>query len=495
MKCLLIFPSWVVTDGFVSSYAEFQAHYWQPTGIMYVAAAARKAGHEVKLLDGAFITHADILKEVKNFNPGFVGIYGNTPLWHNTVKTINDIKKINKDIFVSVGGPYPIGSKKRVFENLDNLDGSFTGEGDIAVPNALDKLQKGESLKGVAGLIYKHRNKDGSFKLIDNGPAPLIEDLDSLPFPARDLVFPLKKYMPAVGTYRRSPVGSIISSRGCNNRCLYCFQVSGQQKIRYRSPANVMKEAEDLVINHGAKEIRFLDDNFAGDYKWVEEMCKLIKESKLGFSWYVSARADGIDYPLAKKMKAAGCWGMLIGVESGVQKNLDTLNKNETLDQIRIGVKGAKKAGIKVYTPYIFGIPGETYEEGLQTVDFAIELDPHYVNFHTLAPFPGSDLFENIEKYGKIIGDQSECNFEMAGFIPYTMSREEIFKLREVAFRRFYKRPKFILRRILTARTKNDFKTLYVGGKSFLNLLFKKESFVHKGTHGYHMETKEIPFT
>ena len=314
MRCMIIFPSWVCADGFLSGFAEFQAHYWQPTGLMYVAAAIREAGHDIKLLDGAFITHEDILKQVREFDPHFVGVYGNTPLWFNTIKTVKDIKKQNKDAFMVVGGPYPIGAREKVWEGLDELDACFTGEGEIAVPNALERLEKGESLKGVKGLIYREKKDDGTYDLVDNGPAPMIKDLDSLPFPARDLVFPLNKYMPAVGTYKKSPVGSIISSRGCNNRCLYCFQINQLPEMRYRSPGNVMKEAEELVLKYGAKEIRFLDDNFVGEYKWVEEMCKLIKESNLEFVWYVSARADGIDYPLAKKMHDAGCWGTLVGV-------------------------------------------------------------------------------------------------------------------------------------------------------------------------------------
>ncbi len=493
MKCMILFPSWVAEQGFLGKFAEFQAHRWQPTGLMYVAAAVREAGHDVRLLDGAFISHQDLMKEVREFQPKFVGVYGNTPLWNNTVKTVNDIKKIDKDIFVMAGGPYPIGAGMQVFEGCDNLDASCTGEGEIAINDTIARLEKGESLKGVKGIIYRDRT-NGKNELVDNGPPDLIEDLDSLPFPARDLVFPLELYTPAMGTYRNHPVGTIISSRGCTNRCIYCFQVGKYKKIRYRSPANVMKEAEELVTKWGAREIRFLDDNFAGDYAWAEEMTRVIKESKLKFSWYISARADCVDYPLLRKMKKAGMWAILIGVESGVQKNLDTLQKNETLDQIRTAVKAAKKAGLKVCTPFIFGIPGETFEDGLQSIKFAIELDAHYVNFHTLAPYPGSILYRNLDKYGRVVGDLSECNFEMAGFVPYSMSRQEIYKLREIAFRSFYKRPKFIIRRILGTRTKHDLKTLYVGAKSFFRLFSRKGMLTHEGGGGYHPETTETPF-
>jgi anaerobic magnesium-protoporphyrin IX monomethyl ester cyclase len=490
MKCIIIFPAWEAADVYITGFAGSQIHYQQPTGVLYVAAAIRKAGHEVKLLDGAFLTNEEIMNEVREFKPRFVGVYGNTPLWYKTINTVNDVKKIDKDIFVVVGGPYPIGAKLKAFEGFDNLDASFTGEGDIAVVEVISCLEKGESLKGVQGIIYKERKSDGTYELIDNGPAPLIEDLDSLAFPARDLIFPLNWYRPTAGSYKRYPVGTVLCSRGCNNRCIYCFQFNKLPGIRYRSPQNVMKEINLLVKDYGAREIRFIDDNFAGDYKWTEEMCKLIKESKLKFTWHASVRADAVDYPLLKKMRNAGCWELLIGIESGVQKNLDMMAKNVTVEQNRKTVLAAKKAGIKVYTPFIFGIPGETFEDGLKTIEFAVEIDPHYVNFHTIAPYPGAELYDNVEKYGTIVGDKSEFNFEMAAFVPYSMTREEIYKLREISFRRFYNRPKYILRRILGVRSRHDLRTLYTGAMSFLYLIFKKNAFIHnKNTQSKTLET------
>lgn len=489
MKCAIIFPAWEASDVYISGFAGSQIHYQQPTGILYVAAALREAGHDVLLLDGAFIKHDDILKRIKEFEPKFAGVYGNAPLWYKTVNTINDIKKIDKNIFLAVGGPYPIGAREKVFEDFDNLDVSFTGEGDIAAPEAIERLEKNESLKGVAGVIYKERKDDGSYELIDNGPPSLIEDLDSLPFPARDLAHPLKWYRPTAGSYKKYPVGTVLSSRGCNNRCIYCFQVGKQPGIRYRSPENVMLEIEELITKYGAREIRFIDDNFAGDYKWTEELCKLIEESRFKFPWHASVRADAVDLPLLKKMRHAGCWELLIGIESGVQKNLDAMAKNVTVEQNRNAVLWSKKAGIKVYTPYIFGVPGETFEEGLKTIEFAIEVDPHYVNFHTLAPYPGAPIHDNVKEYGTIVGDKSEFNFEMAAFIPYSMTRDEIFKLRELAFRRFYRRPKYILRRIFGVRTRHDFRTLYTGAISFLYLMLKKNAFIHhKGKENLQIE-------
>ena len=191
-----------------------------------------------------------------------------------------------------------------------------------------------------------------------------------------------------------------MTSRGCKARCIYCFQMKGERRVRFRGVENVMQEIEELVNVHGFREIRFLDETFTADRERAMEICRQIKERKLKFSFYVSSRVNTVDLELLREMKKAGCWAILYGAESGVQKNLNTMKKGIKLDQTRAAVKAAKKAGLKVYTPFIIGIPGETYEEALQTIDFAIELDPHYANFHSMTPFPGTELYENIDEYG-----------------------------------------------------------------------------------------------
>ena len=185
-----------------------------------------------------------------------------------------------------------------------------------------------------------------------------------------------------------------------------------------------------------------------------------------------------MDYELLREMKKAGCWAVLFGAESGVQKNLNTMKKGINLDQTRAAVKAAKKAGLKVYTPFIIGIPGETYEEALETIDFAIELDPHYTNFHSMTPFPGTELYENIEKYGTMSADTDDYTFEGGAFVPYTMTREQIDELRTLAFRKFYSRPRFIVRRLFEVRSWYDFRTVMKGASSFFWLWAKRDSLV-----------------
>jgi anaerobic magnesium-protoporphyrin IX monomethyl ester cyclase len=205
-----------------------------------------------------------------------------------------------------------------------------------------------------------------------------------------------------------------------------------------------------------------------------------IKARRLDFTWFASACVNQVDRPLLKAFKEAGCWAILFGAESGVQKNLNTIKKGTTLEQIREAVKAAKDVGLRVSTPFIFGIPGETFEEGLQTIDFAISLNPDIANFHAITPFPGTYLYDNLEKYGTISDELTDFTYQGAAFIPHTMTREEILRLRRTAFKRFYSRPSFILKRLLDLRNLNDLKVAVRSARSMFWLWTKNDLLTKK---------------
>jgi radical SAM superfamily enzyme YgiQ (UPF0313 family) len=180
-------------------------------------------------------------------------------------------------------------------------------------------------------------------------------------------------------------------------------------------------------------------------------------------------------------MKKAKFWGILLGIESGVQSSLDAMGKGVTVEQNRLAVEWAHKAGLKTVTPFIFGNPGETFEDGLKSIQFAIDIDSDVVNFHALTPFPGAELYENVEKYGRVATDNVlDYTFEGCAFVPYTMEREQIQELRALAFRKFYRRPRYMWKRLMAIRTWTDIKVLLAGGFAFLlTMLFKKEFTPH----------------
>lgn len=478
MKCALVIPSWVPEDIFSSKTASSQINYWQPLGTLYVAAVLKRAGHEVKFLNGAFMAHDELMRQTRVFGPSFIGIYSTTFGWEKAKKTASELRAIyGKQIFICAGGPYPIAVQEKCLEDAGNtFDAIVTGEGEFTSLEIIDRLNAGRDLDGVQGVVFRSGGK-----VVKNPPRLLITDLDALPFPARELLGDAKQYIPPPATYRRKPVAVLMTSRGCNRRCIYCFQIDKERKlgVRYRSVGNVLREIEHC-LKEGYREIKFIDDTLAADYNRAMTLAREIKARKFDFTWFASACVNQVDKPLLQAFRDAGCWAILFGAESGVQKNLNTIRKGTTPEQIRKAVKAAQEVGLRVSTPFMFGIPGETFEEGLQTIEFALDLNPDIANFHAITPFPGTYLYDNLGKYGTISEELRDYTYQGAAFIPHTMTKDEILKLRQIAFRRFYSRPSFIVKRLLDLRSPHDFAAAVNSMRSLFWLWVKKDLFKKK---------------
>ncbi|GAB4483484.1 MAG: radical SAM protein [Thermodesulfovibrionales bacterium] len=475
MKCALVIPSWVPEEIFASKTAGSQINYWQPLGTLYVAAVLRQAGHDVRFINGAFLDHETLLSQVREFDPRFIGLYSTTFGWQKAKKTAADLKRLlGSDRFICAGGPYPVAVGKRCLEDAGtDIDAVVTGEGEYTCREIAGRLEAGRDLSGVLGVVWRAEGR-----IVENPARPLIEDLDSLPFPARDLLGDAMQYIPPPATYRRAPVAVLTTSRGCNRRCIYCFQIDKDRSrgIRFRSVENVLREIEQCVAE-GYREIKFIDDTLAADYDRAMRIAKEIKARKLDFTWFASACVNQVDRPLLQAFRDAGCWAILFGAESGVQKNLNAIRKGTTLDQIRRAVKDAQAVGLRVSTPFLFGIPGETYEEGLETIRFALDLNPDIANFHAITPFPGTYLHDNLDRYGSVSDDLSDYTYQGAAFVPHTMTREQIVELRQIAFRKFYSRPSFLFRRLLELRSPRDFATALKSARSLFWIWTRKGVF------------------
>ncbi|MEN8197230.1 MAG: radical SAM protein, partial [Pseudomonadota bacterium] len=265
MKCVLIVPAWTPEEIFPAGTAGSQINYWQPLGTLYLGACLREAGHEVEFPDGPFLSHEDILRRIGALRPDFAGIYSTTFGWPGAVRTAADIKALDDRILTCVGGPYPTAVQDACLgDGCEAIDAVVVGEGEEAVVEILEHLRSGLDLTGIAGVIAR---KNG--KILRNPPRPLIADLDRLPFPARELLGDRSRYIPAAGTYRRKPVALVMTSRGCDRRCIFCFQMdrerkSGTRGVRYRSVDDVLREIE-LCLRQGYREIKFIDDSLAAD--------------------------------------------------------------------------------------------------------------------------------------------------------------------------------------------------------------------------------------
>jgi radical SAM superfamily enzyme YgiQ (UPF0313 family) len=278
---------------FSSKTAGSQINYWQPLGTLYVASSLMKAGHDVKFLNGAFMSHNEIMNELSGFKPDVVGIYSTTFAWEKALFTASEISndRSTPRPYIIAGGPYPIAMQEKCLEGAADIDAIITGEGEITMVEMMHRLSQGKSLEGVDGVIF--RNEETITK---NPPRPLITDMDSLPFPARELLGNAKNYIPPPATYKRKPVAVIMTARGCNRRCIFCFQIDKERKlgVRFRSVENVMKEIEHC-LKQGYREIKFIDDTLAADYDRAMQIAKEIKRRKLDFTWFASACVHQVD--------------------------------------------------------------------------------------------------------------------------------------------------------------------------------------------------------
>jgi radical SAM superfamily enzyme YgiQ (UPF0313 family) len=474
MRCVLIIPAWVPGDIFPSRTAGSQLNYWQPLGTLYVAASLERAGHEVRFLDGAFLSHAEILDEVASFRPHWVGIYATTFGWPRAVATAAAVRAREPAAYVCAGGPYPIAAQARCLEEGAAFDAAVTGEGERTVVEMLERLSRGRGLDGVKGVVYR---EGGAIHA--NPPRPLEANLDRLPLPDRTFLRDPRRYTPPPAMYRRSPVALVQTSRGCNRRCIFCFQLDKERRtgVRYRSVENVLEEIE-LCLEQGYREIKFIDDTFAQDRQRALRLAREIKRRGLDFTWFASACVNQVDPELLRAFREAGCWAILFGVESGVPKNLATLRKGNSLPQARNAVRWAKEAGLHVQTTFMFGIPGETYEEALQTIDFACELGAAVASFHALVPFPGTWLHDHVGELGTLSEDLTDFTYQGAAFVPHTMTRDQIRELRQRAYRRFYSRPAYLARRLLGLRSARELRVALRSARTLFWLWATKDLFV-----------------
>ena len=264
------------------------------------------------------------------------------------------MRRILPGAFIVVGGPYPVYAGAQCLREAPELDAVVSGEGEDTMVELAVRLERGESLDGLAGIAFRRGDE-----IVENPPRPLILDLDRLPFPARDLLGDREVYVPPPATYRRTPVAVMITSRGCNRRCIFCFQIDRERRhgIRCRSVDNVIAEIRHLVAA-GYREIKFLDDTLAADRERALEIARRIKAERLDIVWFASACVHQVDRELLETFRAAGCWAILFGAESGVQKNLDALRKGITLEQTRRAVRAAKAAGLARAHPLSLRHPG-----------------------------------------------------------------------------------------------------------------------------------------
>lgn len=415
-------------------------------GIGYLATIAKEQGHKVKILH--------CLKEKMNFNdfaeyigkekPDLIGFTMFTMDFKPVGKHIELIRKHSPESIVVVGGPHPSGEPEG---SVKWADYGFTGEAEIGFSKLLSVLDKRGSavpeaeLKEIPGLVWKKNSQT-----VIN-PEEFIENLDELGFPAWDLMDPRDFPEAPHGAFIKShPSAPIIITRGCSFQCTFCAGkcITGT-KVRKRSIENVIDEIKYLNKNFGVHEFLIEDENFTLYRKLVQEFCdRILKEDlKINFSFPSGVRLDTLNTEMLMNMKRAGCHSLSVGIEFGSERILKLTNKKLTINVIEDKIKLIKQAGIKITGFFLMGIPGESFEEMKQTVRLSRRLPIDRAQFNNFMPLPGSELYYQLKKEGKLNGIDTNSFFvHDVAFAPEGVSKKQIKQLQRWAYISFYTHPR-----------------------------------------------------
>lgn len=432
MKVLLINPPY-----FNSKY-KFIGLVAPPLGIAYMAAVLEENNIDVEIIDAAALEMSweTLEAEIKRRSPGLVAVTALTPTIDKALETAELAKKICPQATVVMGGYHPTFNYHEMLAK-DYVDIVVMGEGEHTMLELVETLDEGGDLKNVKGIAY-----EGGV----TPPRPLINDLDELPFPARHLL-PMDHYKIL---NMKLHTATMISGRGCPMQCSFCASAALHgNRLRMRSPENVVDEMEHLINDHNSGMIAFMDDTFTLKPSRVEEICDEIKRRNMDVYWGCTARADTLSEKLLRKLSDSGCITMFLGVESADQQQLDRVNKQMTIEKIRQAFKLSRENDIRTIASVVLGMPGDTKESIGRTIKFVRELNPSYALFSLATPYPGTRFYQEAVQDNLLkVKDWSKYTLLSPVLETVDCSLDELKKMQTKAFRQFYLRPIYLMRQV-----------------------------------------------
>jgi radical SAM superfamily enzyme YgiQ (UPF0313 family) len=442
-----------------------------PLGIACLAAYVREHGHQPFLFDPEAYAYSGqrLHQEIRRVAPDAIGISCVTATFLTAKKMAQKLKE-QFDVPIIIGGPHTSAVPDLAIEHDPEFDIVVFGEGEVTLTEILDRLERGESLRGCQGCHARENNQ-----IIKNERRPFIADVDSLPYPARDLL-DLERYRPNNQTSIGRRSMPMFSGRGCPFHCVFCSTstIMGHN-FRAHSAQRVVDEMQHLIAEYGVEHIAFKDDTFTVNRKRVHEICALIRQRGIKIAWTAHATVSTVDEDLVKAMREAGCICVLFGIESGDPEVSRKMGKGITLDQARKAIVLTHKYGIKTLTSYIFGLPGETRQSANNTIEFACSVPSTISMFFILVPYPGSDVYDDFIMRNKEGLFNSWKYFAHTSTKPLVsiegMSEEEMLGLVGKAYMRFYLRPVQIWRMLRKLHGWAELMTYIRGGLGLLQRL------------------------
>lgn len=410
---------------------------WPPLALYQIAALFDDA----VVLDaaGLKLTEEETLHKIKNINPSFIAVNTGTYVFSDDVKFLKKAKEITNAKII-LFGQHPTTCPK---ECLDYgwIDFVVRGEPESVINQLIKNHTDTKKLKLLSGVCFKNH--------ISRKKA-VVNDLDSLPFPRRDIS--------SINLYKnpfakKRPFATTLTTRGCPFDCIFCtVPVLYGKRFRKRSTTSIITELR-MLKKQGFKEIFFRDENITLDRTHITSLCNSLTKEKLKLSWMCNSRVDTVNKNILSLMKKSGCHMIKFGVESSDEKILKNIKKGITTAKIRETFRLCKELKIETVAHFMIGNPGETEESILKTIDFAKKLNPTYSSFDMVLKYPGTEI-SNAKRV---------CN----------LTRKELNYWHNRAFKEFYLRPAYIIRNILNIKSLGEFKDkFYATLQLWRSLLF-----------------------
>ena len=426
---------------------------YPPLALMAIAQFLKDhSHHEVAIIDAQLddLPYDELERRIAAFQPQVVGITAFTVQLVDVLATVQTATKAGAR-WVVVGGPH-VSDFPRECVGLPGVDAVVKGEGQKPLKDLCDLWEAGGTPRGLPGVMAHPDDP------VPEDDVYFSNNLDDYPIIDRTIV-DYSRYYDVMG--RGGIFTTLISSRGCPYRCTFCN--TPRHRYRVMSPGRVCDEIQ-ACLDLGIKEFYFVDDTFNITNQRVIDLCDEIIKRGQKLSWTVRFRVKGVTRELLLKMREAGCSRIQFGVEQGTEEGLLRLKKDVTVREIESAFRLCREVGIRTVAYFMIGTPTErTREDVLDTIDYSIKLDPDFVMFNVLTPFPGTTLYDEGMRDG-VLDVTPWTNFMRAPREDFKaqvwdehFTRAELREMLELAYRRFYWRPKFIARNMVQVRGPQDF--------------------------------------
>lgn len=414
-----------------------------PLGILQLAAYLEREVKdvEIEVLDcnAQQVDWKDMEKHIASINPDIVASSSlATCNTYVVARTLETAKKVNPNILTVTGGQHFTATAQQSLEEYPEIDVIVRGEGEQTLTELAKNAARKSAFQKINGISFRHKGK-----IIHNPQRPLIENLDTLPYPAYHLVkdFVHKYHFAAMGG-RDVPYQLIEGARGCPHECTFCTQWRHWEgKWRAKSPKRIADEMEYFYNNFGGRFIWLTDDNLGAGARSGEIADEILKRNLPDLTWFVQARCDDMirNHDVLPKLRKSGLKWVLLGVENSEPSTLEDFKKGISPEDAKEAVRLLKENDIFAHAMFIIGNRKDTAKSIANLRAFADELDPDFAMFAVLTPFPGNEIYDEAKRNGWI-EDSNWANYDMVHAImpTETLTRKQVQAELYECYRKFY---------------------------------------------------------